>query len=284
MSANPEWDDAAPAPGDHAPPPPAPSQRRAPAPPGALPNVTAGLAQATEHLAPRSPRRPPMPDVSVRLGLYSPLRVVTRGLVRLLLDVRVERADVVPSSGPVLLAANHRSLLDAPLVAAFVPRPARFLAKSELFRGPVARLLGWLGQIPVDRGRPDREALRKAVGVLQDGHILGMFPEGTRGAGELTTVQHGIAYVALRAPGVPIVPVACIGTERAMPMRSKAPRFRSRVDIVFGQPFTVPVPPNPRARSAVAAAAEQIRQSLAAHVATSEAAVAAARRARGGRS
>jgi 1-acyl-sn-glycerol-3-phosphate acyltransferase len=206
------------------------------------------------------------------------LKVIGRALFRLALDIRVGRSDGVPSKGPVLLAGNHRGVLDGPLVVAFVPRPARFLAKSELFRGWVVKPLGWLGQIPIDRGRPDREALRRAVGVLSEGHVLGMFPEGTRGAGELASVQHGIAYVALRVPGVPIVPVACIGTERAMPKGSKLPRWRSRVDIVFGEPFTVDVPANPRARSAVAHAAEQIRQHLAAHVAAAEAGVADSRR------
>lgn len=172
----------------------------------------------------------------------------------------------------MLLAGNHRGVLDGPLVAGFVPRQASFLAKSELFRGPVATVLMWFGQIPVDRGRADREALRRAVAVLRRGEVLGMFPEGTRGAGELESVQHGIGYVALRVPGVPIVPVACLGTERAMPRGARLPRFRSRVDIVFGEPFTVTVPANPRARSAVAAAAEEIRVALAAHVARCQAA------------
>jgi 1-acyl-sn-glycerol-3-phosphate acyltransferase len=202
------------------------------------------------------------------------LKVIGRALFRLVLQVRVERSSGIPSSGPVLLAGNHRGVLDGPLVAAFVPRPARFIAKSELFRGWVVHPLGWLGQIPIDRGRPDREALRRAVAVLEEGNVLGMFPEGTRGAGELATVQHGIAYVALRVPGVPIVPVACIGTEAAMPKGAKLPKFRAPVDIVFGAPFTVTVPANPRARSAVAAAAEEIRRALAAHVAEAERAVA----------
>jgi 1-acyl-sn-glycerol-3-phosphate acyltransferase len=194
------------------------------------------------------------------------MKVIVRGLIRLILDLRVRHPDRVPSSGPVLLAGNHRGALDGPLVAAFVPRPASFLAKSELFRGWTVRPLGWFGQIPVDRGRADREALRRAVAVLERGDVLGMFPEGTRGAGELESVQHGIAYVALRVPGVPIVPVACLGTERALPKGAKLPRWRSRVDIVFGEPFTVTAPANPRARSAVAHAAEEIRQALKAHV------------------
>lgn len=220
---------------------------------------------------PVSPRRAALPDVAPNERLYRYSRVAGRALIRLILDVRVGRPSNVPSSGPVLLAGNHRGVLDGPLVAAFTPRPASFLAKSELFRGWVARALMALGQIPVDRGRPDRDALRRAVAVLERGAALGMFPEGTRGAGELQNVQHGIAYVALRCPGVPIVPVACLGTERAMPKGTRLPRPRSRVDIVFGAPFTVSVPPNPRARSAVAAAAEEIRAALAAHVADCEA-------------
>jgi 1-acyl-sn-glycerol-3-phosphate acyltransferase len=130
----------------------------------------------------------------------------------------------------------------------------------------------------VDRGRPDREALRRAVAVLDRGEVLGMFPEGTRGAGELESVQHGIAYVALRCPGVPIVPVACLGTERAMPKGAKLPRWRSRVDIVFGEPFAVSAPANPRARRAIATAAEEIRVALARHVAATEEEVARDRR------
>lgn len=229
-------------------------------------------AQTAPH-APVSPRRPPLPDVPVRKRLYQMLKVLLQPIISLILKVRVRHSERVPSNGPVLLAGNHRGFLDGPLVAAFVPRPASFLAKSELFRGWVVRPLGWLGQIPVDRGRPDREALRRAVQVLQSGEVLGMFPEGTRGAGELESVRHGIAYVALRVPGVPIVPVACLGTERAMPKGARLPRWRSGVDVVFGEPFTIAVPANPRARSAVAAAAEEIRARLKAHVdaATAEA-------------
>lgn len=228
---------------------------------------------AAARVVPVSPRRQPLPDVPVRRGLYRALRVVARGLVRCALDLRVRHAERVPSTGAVLLAGNHRGLLDGPLVAAFVPRQASFLAKSELFTSKTARPLGWLGQIPVDRGRPDREALRRATTVLANGGVLGMFPEGTRGAGELASVQHGIAYVALRTPGVPIVPVACLGTERAMPKGAKLPRWRTRVDVVFGEPFTVSVPANPRARSALAAAAEEIRVALKAHIAAAEAEV-----------
>ena len=231
---------------------------------------------AEVSVAPLSPRRPVLPDIRPRRGLYRLARFIGRGSMRLVLDVRVEHLDRVPSTGPVLIAGNHRGFLDAPLVIAFVPRPACFLAKSELFHGAAARLLMSLGQIPVDRGRPDREALRRAIRVLREGGVLGLFPEGARGTGALESVQHGIAYIALRVPGVPIVPVACLGTERALPKGARFPRWGSRVDVVFGEPFTISAPPNPRVRSAVATAAEEIRVALAAHVAHTEAARAAA--------
>ena len=228
------------------------------------------------QVAPLSPRRSTLPDIRPRTSLYRLARFTGRSIMRLVLDVRVEHLERVPSTGPVLIAGNHRGFLDAPLVIAFVPRQACFLAKSELFQGAGARLLMSLGQIPVDRGRADRAALRRAVRVLREGGVLGMFPEGARGSGALQSVQHGVAYIALRVPGVPIVPVACLGTERALPKGAKFPRWGSRVDVVFGEPFTISVPPNPRVRSAVATAAEEIRVALAAHVAFTEAARAAA--------
>lgn len=234
------------------------------------------MAVEPTYTPPLSPRRPPLPDIQPHTGLYQCVKAFFRVFFRLVLDLNVGRVDRVPSSGPVLLAANHRSFLDAPLVTALIPRPASFLAKSELFRGPLVRFFMSLGQIPVDRGRADREALRRALAVLQRGEVLGLFPEGSRGTGDLSQVQDGIAYLALRCPGVPIVPIACIGTDRAMPVGSRFPRWRTPVHVVFGEPFTVDVPANPRSRAAIAKAAEEIRLALAAHVAHADAVVARA--------
>ncbi|HVE97916.1 MAG TPA: lysophospholipid acyltransferase family protein [Mycobacteriales bacterium] len=185
--------------------------------------------------------------------------------------MRVSGSEHLPSAGPMIVAGNHRGVVDGPVVAMFVPRPMSFVAKAELFVGPAARLLTWLGQIPVHRGRPDRAALRRALEVLESDGVLGLFPEGTRGAGALDQVQHGIAYLALHAPGCPIVPVACLGTEVALPNGSFRPRLRTRVDVVFGAPLHVRIPDNPRSRRAVAAAAEEIRAALAEHVRAAEA-------------
>ncbi len=186
-------------------------------------------------------------------------------LFRTLFRVEVQGGEHVPRTGPVLLAGNHTGFLDGPLVYALSPRSATFLAKSELFVGPLARALGWLGQIPVHRGHPDRAALRAGLAVLQAGGALGVFPEGTRGSGTLEQVSDGLGYLALRS-GAPIVPVAVLGTAAAMPKGSRLPRWRAPVRLVFGPPFALAVEGDPRTRRTVGAAAEQIRLVMVAHL------------------
>jgi 1-acyl-sn-glycerol-3-phosphate acyltransferase len=129
----------------------------------------------------------------------------------------------------------------------------------------MARPLDWLGQIPINRGRPDRRALRRGLAALEAGEAVGMFPEGSRGAGDLGTVQHGIAYLALKA-GCPVVPVACLGSAAALPPGKGRPRWRAPIAVVFGEPFRISSDIDPHARRASAEAAEQIRVRLAAHV------------------
>lgn len=186
-------------------------------------------------------------------------------LFRSVFRVRVVGAHHVPGTGAVLLAGNHTGFLDGPLAYALSPRSATFLAKSELFVGPLARVLGWLGQIPVHRGRPDRAALRTGLAVLHGGGALGVFPEGTRGSGQLDAVSDGVAYLALRSQA-PIVPLAVLGTSEAMPRGAKLPRWRSPVTLVFGPPFHVSADGDPHARRTVKAAGEQIRLELVAHL------------------
>jgi 1-acyl-sn-glycerol-3-phosphate acyltransferase len=188
-------------------------------------------------------------------------------LLRLIFRIRLHGVEHVPRSGAVLIAGNHTGFLDGPLVFMFMPRPSTFLVKSELYTGPWARVLAFARQIPVKRGTPDRTALQRALDVLAAGGALGVFPEGTRGEGRLETVQHGVGYLALRA-GSPVVPVLCRGTAEALPKGRLLPRFRTPIDIVFGSAFQIEVTGNPRARSTVADAAEQVRAHLLDHLST----------------
>jgi 1-acyl-sn-glycerol-3-phosphate acyltransferase len=192
-------------------------------------------------------------------------RRVAAALLRTVFRVRVTGLEHLPSSGPVLVAGNHTGFLDGPVVFVLLPRPSAFLVKSELYDTPFRRVLEFAHQIPVRRGRPDRTALHRALGVLRAGGVLGVFPEGTRGEGRLESVQHGIGYLALRA-GCPVVPVVCVGTAEALPKGKRLPRWRAPVTVAFGPAFEVTVEGDVRARSTVAAAAEQIRVHLRDHL------------------
>lgn len=186
-------------------------------------------------------------------------------LVRFVLRLRIEGLENVPATGPVLLAGNHSGFLDGPIVFIMLPRPAAFLVKSELYDTGFRPLLRFARQIPIHRGTPDRTALRHALAVLRAGGVLGVFPEGTRGTGQLAAIQHGIGYLALQA-GAPIVPVVCAGTADALPKGRAVPRWRAPVTLVFGRAFTLDVAGDPQARRTVAAAAEQIRARLVDHL------------------
>jgi len=188
-------------------------------------------------------------------------------LCRLVFRIEMRGLEHLPRTGPVLIAGNHTGWLDGPLVQMLLPRPCSFLVKSELYDTPFRVFLEFSRQIPIHRGTPDRTALQGALTVLAGGGVLGMFPEGTRGEGNLASVQHGIGYIALRA-GCPIIPVVCTGTAEALPKGKKLPRFRAPISIVFGPTFTLDVQGDPRARSTVAAAAEQVRLHLLDHLGT----------------
>ena len=145
----------------------------------------------------------------------------------------------VPRHGPAILASNHLNLADPPLIVSLVRRRLIFMAKLELWSTPV---IGWLyglgGCIPVRRFEGDVRALRRAEKVLRQGHVLVMFPEGTRSRRPGLGKGHpGTAVIALRS-GVPIVPIGVSGTETV----SLPGVFlrRTRVRIAFGQPFTLP--------------------------------------------
>jgi 1-acyl-sn-glycerol-3-phosphate acyltransferase len=160
---------------------------------------------------------------------------------RLVTKRDVKGIENVPLRGPVILAGNHLNVTDPPILTFVIPRRIVWMAKQELFDIPVAgALYRMFGCIPVRRAEADLRALRRSQQVLRRGHILGMFPEGTRSAGEgLQRAEPGTALLALRS-GVPIVPVGIWGTENM-----KLPRDflrRTHVNIVFGKPFMCPKP------------------------------------------
>lgn len=205
----------------------------------------------------------PFNDITHRV-LKPPVRQVLNHLV---MNVVHEGWENVPHGEPLIFAGNHSSWMDGPLVVIEAPRTVRCLVKSEMYKGILGRLLLFVGQIPINRGRPDRDALHTALDELSRGGAIGVFPEGTRGSGEMAAVQHGIAYLAVHGR-CRVLPVACINTGAALPRGAKWPRRSVKVRVVFGKPFEVEVPANPRSRRALAAVAEDIRVRLADHLAT----------------
>ena len=165
--------------------------------------------------------------------------------------LRVEGASNVPRSGPVVVAMNHESALDVPLIVLVCPRRIVFMAKRELFKN--AFLSWWLrelGGFRVDRDRFDLRAVRIARSVLRDGKVLGMYPEGTRSPGELLPFLDGAAWMALLA-GAPIVPCAISGTDRTREARRPGV---VTVRVAFAPPIAVERVDDPSERRARATA------------------------------
>ncbi len=179
-------------------------------------------------------------------------------LLRRRYRVVVHGAENVPATGPVILAANHVGVIDGPLLAIYAPRPVHALTKIEMFAGVLGRFLTAAGQIPLHRFHADPAAVKSAVRVLRDGGVVGVFPEGTRGSGELERFHRGAAYLA-HVTGAPIVPVILFGTREPGGASSSLPRRRGTMDLVFGTPFTVEQAEWPRTRQQVGETSLRLR-------------------------
>ena len=171
--------------------------------------------------------------------------------------LRAHGLENVPRTGPVLMIANHSTMVDGPVLFAVSPRRPVFLIKREMFKGPLGFLLPRIGQIAITRGEPDRAPLMTAVRLLKAGGMVGIFPEGTRGAGDVDEAHNGAAWLA-RTAGAVVLPVACRGTLR--PPGATRRRFRPHVDVLVGKPFELPAD---KGRAALTAATERVRVELA---------------------
>lgn len=149
------------------------------------------------------------------MNLYGFLQTIFPPLFRWLFSLQVVGAENLPKTGGAIIASNHISLWDPPLLGTALPRPIHFMAKQELFENPVlAWVIKQLNAFPVQRGSADRVAIRKALALLEQQKIVGIFPEGTRSkTGELGMPEPGMALIAAKA-GVPIVPTAIFGTNQ----------------------------------------------------------------------
>jgi 1-acyl-sn-glycerol-3-phosphate acyltransferase len=185
--------------------------------------------------------------------LYGLLKSTLLGpLLRVTFRPRTKGVDGFPPEGPVLLVANHQSFSDSLFMPLAAPRPVKFLAKSEYFTGTGLKgrlysgFFRGVGSIPIDRSNAKAAdpAIATALRLLEEGHVVGMYPEGTRSPdGRLYKGRTGVARIVLAAR-CPVVPCAIFGTERVQPTGAKVPRptlrgggSHSRVRVEFGAPL-----------------------------------------------
>ncbi|MDV6013444.1 lysophospholipid acyltransferase family protein [Haloechinothrix sp. LS1_15] len=177
--------------------------------------------------------------------LYWLLKYVLLGpLMRIVWPTRVTGLENIPRSGAAILASNHLAVADSFFLPCYVPRRITFPAKREYFEGPgiKGKLKKWFfsgtGQFPIDRssGSAAQAALDTSVRLLAEGRLLGIYPEGTRSPdGRLYKGKSGLARIALDA-GVPVIPVAMVGTDKVNPIGSRMWRPR-RLEIRIGEPL-----------------------------------------------
>jgi 1-acyl-sn-glycerol-3-phosphate acyltransferase len=172
--------------------------------------------------------------------VYGVIRALATAVLRSWFRVRVVGTEHIPPDGGVIVAPNHKNFLDAFFIGIVARRRVRFMAKAELFRGPLRWLLLRLGAFPVRRGQSDTEALDTAAAILTAGGLVVMFPEGTRveQPDALGTPRRGAGRLAIETR-VPIVPAALTGTSHLR--RAALPKLR-RVQMAF-LPAVEPAPP-----------------------------------------
>lgn len=196
-----------------------------------------------------------LPD-GAKFAVHEFARWIGRWLYRPAFRIVIHGRERVPLSGPVVLVANHSSLIEPQVIFGLLPRQSVFLVKAELASGMLGAPLRWLGQLTVTRGTAERGPLLAAARYLRSGGLIGVFPEGTRGSGDVEQAEQGAAWL-VRATGAVVLPVATRGTLRPPGTRR---RFRPKLDVLIGAPFVLSVQ---RGRTGLTAATEEIRGQLA---------------------
>jgi len=195
----------------------------------------------------------------VRFGYWFVCFTV-RTVFRFLCGLRLKGKGNIPAAGPFILASNHKSWFDPPLVGSSCPREIHFAAKKELFQTPIlGRLISYLNSIPVKRSGFDREALVRLGEALEKGGAIVIFPEGTRYLDDrLHPPKAGVGLMAMKYD-VPIVPVFVANSANI-----RRQIFRRKVAVTFGKPFHVAdIPDLPEGKEAYQAIADEVMRRIA---------------------
>ena len=193
-------------------------------------------------------------------------RFVARSIAR----VKVEGLEGLPTEGPLIIAANHMSNADPPIIGGWLgpalDRRPTFLAKESLFEGPLSIFIRSLGAQPVKAGGSDISAYRVAKGILDQGGVVAILPEGTRSFdGVLADPKPGVSLLATRT-GTPVLPVGISGTDVLIGREQVLPKIGTRVTMRVGRPFQLTIPTGAHRREALAAADVELMRRIAALV------------------
>ncbi|TDO87847.1 1-acyl-sn-glycerol-3-phosphate acyltransferase [Halanaerobium saccharolyticum] len=168
--------------------------------------------------------------------VYQSIRIFLLVVFKIFFRIKINGKENLPEQGAVIVMSNHISAFDPPLLAAIFSRPVRFMAKKELFENPIIRFVLFLADaFPVDRSKNDITAVKKALSLLKDQEVLGLFPEGTRHPeGKLGDPKAGSVMLAIKS-GAPILPVGIKNVKKD-----------GRITINIGQKFTMEQFPSKR--------------------------------------
>jgi 1-acyl-sn-glycerol-3-phosphate acyltransferase len=188
--------------------------------------------------APATDDRPPSYEPDPRNRVYWFLQTSVALIAPLYFRYRVRGIENVPKTGPALVVANHQSFLDPVMVGLWLKRPVRFLARTTLYRGPIIRFVfEKLCTIPLNRDAASTASIRQATAELRKGHMIGVFPEGTRSQdGCIGPLKPGFIALVRRAK-VPVIPAALAGTGAAFPRGAWFVRPKT-CRLVFGPPLS----------------------------------------------
>ncbi len=203
-----------------------------------------------------------------RLPLYPTLIAwACRFALRSLSRIRVRGLEHVPDGGPLIIAANHISIADPPILGGWLaPRLGQrplFLAKDSLFRPVLGPILRSFGATPVKAGGSDMGAYRAAKAVIDAGGVVAILPEGTRSFdGVLSAPKPGVSLLATRT-GTPVLPVGISGADEWLGRGRTIPRIGTRIDVRIGRPFRLALEEGTDRRAALKAADEQLMRRIA---------------------